>query len=456
MTVSLPELTSQYDALFDAWERAGHELYVVGGCVRDVVMGLDQVGDVDLATDATPEETSEILSEHGWKVIPIGARFGTIATLFHGEQVEITTYRVAEEYEPTSRKPTVVFGSRLEDDLSRRDLSINAMAAGRGGRIVDPFNGHQAIKDQILEVPGGGLGHTESILRDDPLRLLRIARFAGRLGFSPTNETTAAARKTASELENISHERWKMELDKLLVAKYVAAGLHWLNEVRALEVILPDAANFREADEDSGMSAMCDVLDAAPPDPIVRWAILRVWLTLLRESGQRPDYARPLSPVDSEVRVADAEYTARDFRFSNDERHALRFLVGSECRLDAIRPPWTRKRLRRWVYEKGEYSEQLIEYIAALSCDERVDDWRAIALDSVREAATHEDTEPNLPDGFGRDVIETFQLDRGPKIAQAIDYLKGAIIDGELENGGSVQAYLAFLSRHEAKWRHGE
>lgn len=453
MAASIADLTTRYDALFEAWDRAGHQLYLVGGCVRDVVMGLDSVGDVDLATDATPEETCEILSSNGWKVIPIGARFGTIATLFGGEPVEITTFRVAEEYEPTSRKPSVVFGKRLEDDLSRRDLSINAMAAGRGGLVVDPFNGKEAIRQRILEVPGGGLSHTESILRDDPLRLLRIARFAARLGFVPTNETTAAALTTAVELEHISHERWKMETDKLLVADSVAHGLRWLQSVESLEVILPDAAHLRNADRDSGIDALGQVVANSSRDHCVRWAILRTWLSCLRETGQRPDYARPIPRAKSEVRVADAEKTARDFRFSNDERHALRFLCGSELRLEDIRPPWTRKRLRRWLYENREQSFQLIDFVASLSIADEAAGWRTIAFEKLEHAETHEVTDPVLPEGFGRSVIATFELERGPGISAAIDFVKDAIIDGVIDNASTTDEYLGYLSRHQARWR---
>lgn len=453
MAVTLEALTARFQPLFDAWTSAGHELYLVGGCVRDVVMRLDSVGDVDLATDATPEQTCAILRAHGWKVIPIGARFGTIATLFGGETVEITTFRVAEEYEPTSRKPTVVFGTSLVDDLSRRDLSINAMAVGRDGRIIDPFRGEQAIRDRILEVPGGGLDHTESILRDDPLRLLRIARFAARLGFAPTNETTAAARKTAGELTHISHERWKMEVDKLLVAPFLDRGLAWLQSIDALAVILPDAEAFRNAPSGSDLSALIDVLAETPPEHCLRWAVLRIWLTNLRRQGARPDYATPLPEVDQEVRIDDAERTARAFRFSNEERHAIRYLCGSDLRLDAIRPPWTRKSLRRWLYDHGDHAFSLLELIAALSDVPHAAEWRRVARQRLEEAERVEDTEPILPEGFGLHVIETFELERGPGIASAIDFVKDAIIDGELENSATVDTYLEFLSRHEAQWR---
>src|SRR5690625_4230694 len=178
------------------------------------MMAHQEVGDIDMTTDAHPSETIAILKAEGLPVYPIGERFGTISTLVDGTPIEITTFRVEEQYERGNRKPNVTFGRSLRHDLSRRDLSINAMAAGRGGKLHDPFGGQRAIEERILEVPGGGFENTVGILQDDPLRLLRIARFCARFGFEPTPETTAAAQETAEQLEHISRERWKMEIDK--------------------------------------------------------------------------------------------------------------------------------------------------------------------------------------------------------------------------------------------------
>src|SRR5699024_9407205 len=150
-----------------------------------------------------PSETIEILKGEGLPVYPIGERFGTISTLVDGVPIEITTFRVEEQYEAGNRKPHVTFGSSLTHDLSRRDLSINAMAAGRGGKLHVPFGRQGAIVAQMLEVPGGGLENTVGILQDDPLRLLRIGRFCARFGFEPTQDTTVAAQRTASQLNHI-------------------------------------------------------------------------------------------------------------------------------------------------------------------------------------------------------------------------------------------------------------
>lgn len=450
MPITLEQLTSRYEPLFSAWEHAGRRLYLVGGCVRDVVMKLDSIGDVDLATDATPEETSEILAANGWKVIPIGARFGTIATLIRGQQVEITTFRVAETYERTSRKPEVVFGTSLEEDLSRRDLSINAMAAGIDARVIDPFGGCAAIEEGRLEVPGGGLDHTRSILQDDPLRLLRVARFAARLGFQPTNETTAAARETADELHNISRERWKMEMDKLLAAGRPADGLRWLHQVRALDVILPAWSEVRDANLSE---PVIDEVARSVEDVGVRWSLLQLWTSWVAHTGERPVYDEPRGTLDAATRVEDAERTARSFRFSNDERRALRTLSGIERRLVDMRPPWTRRRLRRWLYEYGDLGQSVMHVLTGLSVRDERWEWLRTGLEELQAASLSESPDPRLPDGFGRDVIAAFELGRGPAISSAIECLREAIVDGEVENGASADSYLAWLARHEQRWR---
>ena len=173
-----------FEELFDAFAADGFEIVFVGGCVRDLVMEKDEIGDIDLATSAPPSETKRVLKASGFRAIPLGEKFGTITTMVGDVTVEITTYRVGELYEHGSRHPVVRFGTDLKEDLVRRDLSINAMAMHRDGTIVDPFDGQRAIRERTLEVPGGGYEETISILRDDPLRLLRTARL--RLLFGKT------------------------------------------------------------------------------------------------------------------------------------------------------------------------------------------------------------------------------------------------------------------------------
>ncbi len=439
----MQEVIEQFRELFTAWQRAGYRLYLVGGCVRDAVMGNDRIGDIDFATDAKPENTAAVLEANGFKVIPIGARFGTIATFVGRVQVEITTFRVAEHYEATSRKPRVEFGKNIVDDLSRRDLSMNAMAAGADGEILDPFNGRGAIERRELEVPGGGLENTISILNDDPLRLLRIGRFAARFAFTPTEDTTEAAKLAAPNLEHISCERWKMELDKLLIADFVGTGLHWLREVGALQVIIPELINVVEA---GGFDELVRRIEASERDVMVRWALIVFTTERFRDpvaAGRRPREA---------AGIRAAERIARRFRFSNAERITLRVLCGVDRRPEDLAGEWTKVRRRQWIFDFGEHLDRVVQFLAALGDD----DPTAIAAASLAELHTErneEDPTPNIPAGFGNRLIAHFDLPRGPLISAAIACLQKALVAARLPNDGDIDAYLKFLAEVETEWR---
>lgn len=229
--------------LFDCFEHAGFQLYAVGGCVRDWCHG-QTPKDIDFTTDATPPETSQILAAHGMKVIPIGEAFGTIATLIGQKSYEITSFRVKESYTRGSRHPRVRYGTDLIQDLERRDLTINAMAVSRDGTLIDPFDGAGDLARGLLRVPRSSLERSAEIFRDDPLRILRLARFLARLDFSVAPEATAAAKLCAASVLEVSHERWFAELDGILHAPHVTRAIAWLSETGVLGLLLPEIASL--------------------------------------------------------------------------------------------------------------------------------------------------------------------------------------------------------------------
>lgn len=424
-----------YEALFDAFERAGFEIVFVGGCVRDLVMGADDIGDIDLATSAEPHEIKRVLTESGFKCFPLGEKFGTITTLVEGVTVEITTYRVGELYEPGSRHPVVKFGTDLRQDLVRRDLSLNAMAMRRDGSVVDPFCGQRAIAERILEVPGGGYENTISILRDDPLRLLRTARFAARFDFPPTEDTTRAAAVSAPDLEHISRERWKVELDKLLVAAHPERGLHWLHETSALAVVLPELRAFAPSD----IAPLSDAIRRAPKDPMTRWALV-AWAALL---GADPSAETP--PLDA--RTALAEALASRFKWSNKERRTLALLLDTPFDAEALARAPSTPTLRRWYdHARDDVFRQLDVARArwperAKSADARRRELRAL-LDA-------EDPVPRLPRGLGNALRKAAELE-GPAIGDAMTTVRDAILDGEVANSAPIATYVDyFLARDE-------
>ena len=438
-----------YAPLFDAFERAGHALYFVGGCVRDLVMATEDIGDIDLATSATPDAIKAVLKANGFRVIPLGERFGTISTLVRGVQVEITTFRVGEVYAPGSRHPDVVFGTDIRDDLERRDLSMNAMAMDRDGTILDPFDGQRAITEQRLEVPGGGYENTISILRDDPLRLLRIGRFAGRFGYVPTDETTAAARVAAPDLVHISHERWSAELDKLLVAAAPDVGLRWLHGTGALDVVLPWQAGI------AGPVLEATWAQLALTRPVFSARHRDVWLARLAGEGARFVWAQKPKPALAALRelrwavwlatmatgsanglpdggseALVAEVSAH-LRLSNQRRHDLAVL------LQPLGGSSTRPALRREVRAGGRLAFLRLDAALARGGDAEALTARSVALRGLLDA---EDPVPRLPRGLGAVLRKRFGLE-GPEIGAAIVWVEEQILDGVLPNGGESETY---------------
>jgi poly(A) polymerase len=225
--------------------RHGHELALVGGPVRDVFLGQDP-GDLDLTTDATPDQVLQMTKRWADKVWTVGIAFGTVGLRKGNDLFEITTYR-SEQYGRTSRKPDVQYGRSLEEDLGRRDFTINAMAARLPGyEFIDPFGGLDALREKVLRTPGT----PEQSFSDDPLRILRAARFAAKLGFTVAPEVRAAMTEQAGRLEIVSAERITSELTKLMLTPDPALGVDVLVQTGVADEVLPEVSRLRmEADE---------------------------------------------------------------------------------------------------------------------------------------------------------------------------------------------------------------
>lgn len=231
--------------LGELFTRAGHELALVGGPVRDVFLG-SRPGDLDLTTDAVPSRVLELVGGWADKTWTVGIDFGTIG-LRKGDTVfEITTYR-SERYGPRSRKPDVRYGTSLVEDLARRDFTINAMAARLPSyEFVDPFGGLAALRERVIRTPG----RPEDSFADDPLRILRAARFAARLGFRVADDVQAAMGAQAARLSIVSAERITDELTKLMLTASPADGIDLLVRTGVAEQVLPEVSALRmEVDE---------------------------------------------------------------------------------------------------------------------------------------------------------------------------------------------------------------
>ncbi len=229
-----------------AFVDAGHELFLVGGIVRDTLLGLGDAVDVDCTTPARPDTIKEVLGPLADVLWTQGERFGTIGARFAGLDLEITTYR-AERYDPDSRKPVVAFGDELRADLARRDFTINAMAVSLADRrLHDPFEGQADLRDQVLRTP---LDPSVSF-GDDPLRMLRAARFLPRFDLTAGADLIDAARRYADRLGIVSRERVHDEIERLLAVVDPGAGFDFLVETGLLEQVF----GFEPAIDQRGMA----------------------------------------------------------------------------------------------------------------------------------------------------------------------------------------------------------
>lgn len=213
-------------------------VYAVGGCVRDTFLKKEPK-DYDFATPLSPDEVENRVKAAGRHASPRGKRFGTIGfkvrTGNAWRLVEVTTFR-RESYTPGSRKPAVEFVTELQEDLARRDLTINAIAFGPDGTVYDPFGGRLDILEKKIKA----VGDPKDRFKEDPLRLLRAARFAAQLGFEIDPNLIGKARRVAYTIQDVSRERWVDEMDKLLMAPDPIRGLDALEDMHVLKFMIPE------------------------------------------------------------------------------------------------------------------------------------------------------------------------------------------------------------------------
>lgn len=246
-------------------EQIVHPVYLVGGSVRDHLLGIAPT-DYDFATPLTPDLVESAVRAAGKRAYIAGRRFGTIGFRLDDTLIEITTFR-SETYAPRNRKPQVRFVSTLTDDLARRDFTMNAIAATvQCGELalIDPFDGQADISNRMIHA----VGNPDERLREDPLRMLRAARFAAQLGFAIDPALLAAITANAHLIHTVSRERWMGELDKLLVGPDARTGLAHLEATGLLRFILPEVATLPH------LADLFTTVAAAHRSPEARWAAL--------------------------------------------------------------------------------------------------------------------------------------------------------------------------------------
>jgi poly(A) polymerase len=455
---------SELGALFTA---AGHEIALVGGSVRDAFLGR-KPGDLDLTTDAPPQRVLEVVASWADQVWPLGIEFGTVGLRKGRTTFEITTYR-AERYDRTSRKPDVTYGSSLTDDLARRDFTVNAMAARLPGyRLVDPFGGLADLRRKVLRTPGTP---AESFT-DDPLRILRAARFAAQLGFSVAPDTVAAMQQLASLLAppKVSAERISAELSKLLLSSLPggpAAGVALLVDTGVADQVLPEVPRLRlESDEHYRHKDVYQhsltVLNQAialehryglDQDLVLRLAALLHDIGKPRTRSRLPD-GRVAFHHHEVVGAKMAKNRLTELRYSKDIVADVSRLIELHLRFHGYgEGEWTDSAVRRYVTDAGPLLSRL-HALTRADCTTR-NKAKALRLERayddleerIAALARQEELDRIRPDLNGVEIMQILGLQPGPLVGQASRHLLALRMEhGPLGRDRAVQELLAWAA----------
>lgn len=459
------EISPAVRELADEFASAGHEFYLVGGPVRDALLGR-RSSDLDFTTSARPDAIEAILRQLTPAIWDVGRAFGTIAAQLREPdgtiwQVEVTTFR-ADTYVDHSRKPEVVFGEHLGGDLVRRDFTVNAMALDMAtGELLDPFGGLIDLEDQLIRTPAA----PELSFSDDPLRIMRAARFTSQLGFVPVPEVVAAMRQMAPRLEIVSAERIRDELSKLLLTDNPRPGLNLLVETGVAALVLPELPALKmERDEHNHHKDVYEhsltVLDQAialekarghAPDIVNRLA------ALLHDIGKpktrRFEAGGKVSFYNHDVVGAKlARKRLAALKFSNDQIAAVAKLIELHLRFHGYgESQWTDAAVRRYVRDAGDQLERL-HILTRSDCTTRnlakarrlarayeELEWR------IDQLAEQEELDALRPDLDGQQIMALLDLKPGPVVGEAYRFLlEKRIEEGPLGEEKAREVLLAW------------
>ncbi|MFX4286357.1 CCA tRNA nucleotidyltransferase [Janibacter sp. G349] len=436
--------------LGERFAKGGHELALVGGPVRDAFLGRASE-DLDLTTSASPDETEAILADWGDAHWDMGRDFGTIGARHRGYTVEVTTYR-ADAYDGTTRKPVVAFGDNLEDDLVRRDFTVNAMALRLPDlALVDPHGGMLDLAAQRLRTPST----PEVSFSDDPLRMMRAARFVAQLGLVPSPEVLEAMTAAAGTLEIVSAERIRDELVKLLLAADPVAGLRVLVDTGLAEQVLPELPALRlEIDEhhrhkdvyEHSLTVLQQAIDLEGPAADADHPVPRPDL-VLRLAALLHDIGKPRTRRFEEGGgvsfhhhdVVGAKLTAkrmRALRFDKETTKSVARLVELHLRFHGYGDgQWTDSAVRRYVTDAGPLLQRLHRLTRA-DCTTR-NQRKAARLrrayddleQRIDDLLAQEELDKVRPELDGHQIAEVLGIEPGPVLGEAYRHLLQVRLD---------------------------
>jgi poly(A) polymerase len=449
-------LLAEVAPLADRFTGAGHRLYLVGGSVRDAILDravdATDATDLDFTTDARPDDIERSVAGWADAVWDQGKRFGTIGALKGERRYEITTHR-AEAYSPDSRKPEVVYADAVEADLSRRDFTVNAMALSLPDlTLIDPHGGIADLSARRLRTPLA----PEDSFGDDPLRMLRAARFIAGYGLEPDAALTAAVTAMRERLAIVSPERIRDELDKLLVVAQPGPGLWFLVTTGLADQFLPELpALGLEQDpihrHKDVLAHTIAVVEKASADRVLRLA------ALLHDIGKPRTRAFGAEGVTFHhhevVGARMAEARMRALHYSVEDITAVRRLVELHLRFHGYGEDWTDSAVRRYARDAGPLLERLNELTRCDCTTRNQAKARELArrMDNlelrIAELRKQEEFDSIRPDLDGNQVMEHLGIGPGRSVGQALAFL----LELRLDEGplGEEEAYR----RLDAWWK---
>jgi poly(A) polymerase len=427
------------------FERGGHQLYLVGGAVRDALLKRHREHlEFDFATDAAPDATKRLMEPFAEALWLQGEKFGTIGARVAGVDMEITTFRT-ERYQPSSRHPDVSFSADIETDLSRRDFTVNALALHLvEKRLIDHFNGIGDLEQRLLRTP---IDPRDSF-GDDPLRMLRAFRFASELDFRIADETLIAIADMKGELANISAERIRDELTRLLVGAAPARSLTLADETGLTEYFLPELASLKlEQDpvhrHKDVFTHTLAVVERTERVPELRLAALfhDVGKPKTRKVGPEGVSFHHHEVVGAKI----AEARLRALRYPNETVSRVTEAIRLHHRFHTYRLGWNDSAVRRYVRDAGPVLGLVNDLVRADCTTRNADKAKRLAerMDELQqrisELAVEEEISKIRPELDGFQVMSYLGVPGGPVVGKAMDHL----LDIRLDEGvlGEEEVY---------------
>ena len=440
MERAIRRLPATARSLGKVFAKAGHELALVGGPVRDLLIGRP-ISDLDFATSARPDQTLAVLDAWGDSHWEVGKAFGTIGARRGQDLVEVTTYR-SEQYQPASRKPVVEYGDSLAGDLSRRDFTVNAMAIQLDHLgLVDPFNGVGDLAAKVLDTPVSA----EQSFDDDPLRMMRAARFTAQLGFSVTEPVIRAMSALAERLSIVSAERIQVELVKLMVAGQPREGLELLVFTGVANQVLPELPALKELADplhrhkdvyEHSLTVLDQAieLETGPDGPVPGPDLVLRLAALLHDIGKpatrRFDGGGVSFHHHEVVGAKLAAKRLRALRFDSATTKDVTKLIELHLRFHGYgQGGWTDSAVRRYVTDAGPLLDRLNRLTRAdcTTRNRRRAEALAFAQDDldarITELKQREELAAIRPDLDGREIMAVLGIEPGPVVGQAYQYL---------------------------------